>query len=156
VLSITDQEDTTMIPLISLLLGTATARLVGFAGIDALDNWQMSVRAGLAGMLLLTGSAHWGRRRAELIAMVPERLPRPGLLVSLTGALELAGAAGLMVSGTAPYAAVGLALLIVAMFPANVSAARRGLTLDGRPVTPLPQRTALQALFVAAAVAAGV
>jgi uncharacterized membrane protein len=143
-----------MIPLIALLLGTATARLAGFAGIDALDNWQTSVRAGLAGMLLLTGSAHWGRRRAELIAMVPERFPRPGLLVSLTGALELAGAAGLLVSGTAPYAAVGLALLFVAMFPANVSAARRGLTLDGRPVTPLPQRSALQALFVAAAVAA--
>lgn len=145
-----------MIPLIALLLGTATARLAGFAGIDALDSWQMSIRAGLAGMLLLTGSAHWGRRRAELIAMVPERFPRPGLLVSLTGALEIAGAAGLMVSGTAPYAAAGLALLFVAMFPANVSAARRGLTLDGRPVTPLPQRTALQALFVAAAVAAAV
>jgi uncharacterized membrane protein len=145
-----------MIPLIALLLGTATARLAGLAGIDALDNWQTSVRAALAGMLLLTGSAHWGRRRAELIAMVPERFPRPGLLVSLTGALELAGAAGLLVSGTAPYAAIGLALLFVAMFPANVSAARRGLTLDGRPVTPLPQRTALQALFVAAAVAAAV
>jgi uncharacterized membrane protein len=145
-----------MIPLIALLLGTATARLAGFAGIDALDSWQMSIRAGLAGMLLLTGSAHWGRRRTELIAMVPERFPRPGLLVSLTGALELAGAAGLMVSLTAPYAAAGLALLFVAMFPANVSAARRGLTLDGRPVTPLPQRTALQALFVATAVAAAV
>jgi len=145
-----------MIPLIALLLGTAAARLAGFAGIDALDSWQISVRAGLAGMLLLTGSAHWGRRRAELIAMVPERFPRPGLLVSLTGALELAGAAGLLVSGTAPYAAAGLALLFVSMFPANVSAARRGLTLDGRPVTPLPQRTALQALFVAATVAAAV
>jgi hypothetical protein len=42
------------------------------------------------------------------------------------------------------------------MFPANVHAARRGLTLDGRPVTPLPARTALQVLFVAAAVAAAV
>lgn len=145
-----------MIPLIALMLGTATARLAGFAGIDALDSWQMSVRAGLAGMLLLTGSAHWGRRRAELIAMVPERFPRPALLVSLTGALELAGAAGLMVSLTAPYAAAGLAVLFVAMFPANVSASRRGLTLGGRPVTPLPQRTAFQALFVAAAVAAAV
>jgi uncharacterized membrane protein len=86
--------------------------------------------------------------------MVPERYPRPGLLVNLTGALELAGAAGLLVSRTAPYAAVGVALLFVAMFPANISAARRQLTLNGRPVTPLPQRTAMQALFVMAAVAA--
>lgn len=145
-----------MIPLFALLLGTASARLAGFAGVEALDSWQMSVRAGLAGMLLLTGSAHWGRRRSELIAMVPERFPQPGLLVSLTGALELVGAAGLMVSRTAPYAAVGLVLLFMAMFPANVSAARRGLTLNGQPVSPLPQRTVLQALFVAAAVVAGV
>jgi uncharacterized membrane protein len=149
-----DQEEPTMIPVIALLLGTLAARLTGFAGVDALDNWQMSARAGLAGMLLLTGSAHWGKRRSDLIAMVPERYPRPGLLVSLTGVLELACAAGLLVSQTAPYAAVGVALLFLAMFPANISAARRQLTLNGQPVTPLPQRTAMQALFVIAAVVA--
>jgi len=156
VLSITDQEELTMIPVIALLLGTISARLACFAGVDALDSWQMSVRAGLAGMLLLTGSAHWGNRRPDLIAMVPERFPRPGLLVTLTGALELAGAAGLLISRTAPYAAVGLALLFLAMFPANISAARRRLTLNGQPVTPLPQRIAIQTLFLAAAVAAAV
>src|SRR5687768_9271993 len=116
-----------MIPITVLLLGTISARLAGLAGVDALDSWQISVRAGLAGMLLLTGSAHWGRRRADLIAMVPDRFPRPGLLVTLTGALELAGAAGLLISETAPYAAVALALLFVAMLPANISAARRRL-----------------------------
>jgi uncharacterized membrane protein len=152
--AIADQEEANMIPVIALVLGTLTARLTGFAGVDALDNWQTSVRAGLAGMLVLTASAHWGKRRSELVAMVPERYPRPGLLVSLTGALELAGAAGLLVSRTAPYAAVGVALLFLAMFPANISAARRQLTLNGQPVTPLPQRTAMQALFVVAAVAA--
>lgn len=50
--------------------------------------------------------------------MVPERLPRPGLLGSPTDALELAGAAGLLVSGTASYAAVGVALLCLVMLPA--------------------------------------
>lgn len=145
-----------MIPIIVLLLGTISARLAGLAGVDALDSWQISLRAGLAGMLLLTGSAHWGRRRADLMAMVPDRLPRPGLLVTLTGALELAGAAGLLISETAPYAAVALVLLFIAMFPANISAARRRLTINGQPVTPLPQRTAMQVLFVAAAVAAAV
>ena len=145
-----------MIPIIVLLLGTISARLAGLAGVDALDSWQISVRAGLAGMLLLTGSAHWGRRRADLMAMVPDRLPRPGLLVTLTGALELAGAAGLLISETAPYAAAALVLLFIAMFPANISAARRRLTINGQPVTPLPQRTAMQVLFVAAAVAAAV
>jgi uncharacterized membrane protein len=145
-----------MIPVLALVLATIAARVAGLAGVEALDTGQASVRVGLAAMLVLTGTAHFGSRRAELVAMVPERFPRPGLLVTLTGVLELAGAAGLLVSQTAPYAAVGLALLFVAMFPANVSAARRGLTLDGRPVTPLPQRTAMQALFLAAAVAAAV
>lgn len=145
-----------MIPVVALLLGTITARLAGLAGVEALDSWQMSVRAGLAGMLLLTGSAHWGSRRADLIAMVPVRFPRPGVLVTLTGALELAGAVGLLIRPTAPYAAVALALLFIVMFPANVSAARRGLTLGGRPVTPLAPRTAMQGLFLAAAVAAAV
>ncbi|MFI6738147.1 hypothetical protein ACIBI9_34925 [Nonomuraea sp. NPDC050451] len=68
----------------------------------------------------------------------------------------LAGAAGLLIPALAPFAAIGLALLMVAMFPANVSAARRGLTLAGKPVTPLVARTALQVLFIAAAVAAAV
>lgn len=76
------------------------------------------------------------------------------VVLRLTGVLELAGAVGLLLTPLAPYAAIGLALLMLAMFPANVSAARRGLTLAGKPVTPLPARTALQALFIAAAVAA--
>jgi hypothetical protein len=42
------------------------------------------------------------------------------------------------------------------MFPANISAARRELTLNGEPLTPLPQRTAMQALFLMAAAAAAV
>ncbi|WP_206066636.1 hypothetical protein [Nonomuraea composti] len=79
--------------------------------------------------------------------------------IALTGGfvvLELAGAAGLLVPPVAPYAAAGLAQLMIAMFPANVLAARRGLTLAGKPVTALPIRTALQVLFVGAAIAAAV
>jgi len=34
------------------------------------------------------------------------------------------------------------------MFPANVYAARSGAELGGRPVTPLPMRTAMQVLYV--------
>ncbi|MGW3892948.1 DoxX family protein [Micromonospora chokoriensis] len=143
-----------MAPLIALLVGSALARLAGLAGISALDGWHPALRVGLALMFTLTAVAHFvGRRRADLIAMVPPRLPRPDLLVTATGVLELIGAIGLLVPATARIAASGLALLMLAMFPANVSAARRRLTLAGRPVTPLAQRTALQLVFVAAAVA---
>jgi uncharacterized membrane protein len=145
-----------VIPVLVLLVATAAARLAGLAGVAALDNWQTSLTVGLAAMLLVTASAHWGKRRPDLVAMVPDRLPRPDLLVTATGVLELAGAAGLLYPPTRPYAAAGLVLLFLALFPANISAARRRLTLDGKPVTPLPARTAMQVLFIAAAVAAAV
>jgi uncharacterized membrane protein len=143
-----------MAPLIALVAGFGLARLAGLLGFDALDGLQPALRVGLALMFVLTGVAHFSaKRRQDLIAMVPPRLPRADLLVTLTGILELAGAAGLLIPATAPWAAAGLALLMLAMFPANVSAARRRLTLGGRSVTPLVPRTLLQVLFIAAAVA---
>ncbi|MFI5833795.1 DoxX family membrane protein [Micromonospora sp. NPDC051300] len=142
-----------MAPLIALLAGTVVARIAGLLGVDALDGWHPALRVGLALMFLLTGTAHFTSRRSDLIAMVPPALPRPDLLVTLTGVLELAGAVALLPPATARWAAAGLALLVLALFPANVSAARRRLTLAGRPVTPLAARTALQVVFVAAALA---
>ena len=143
-----------MAPLIALLFGFLVARLAGLLGIDALDDWQPALRVGLALMFVLTGTAHFAaKRRDDLIAMVPPALPRPDLLVTVTGVLEFAGAAGLLLPTTAPWAAAGLAVMMLAMFPANVSAARRGLALGGRPVTPLGLRTVLQVVFISAAVA---
>ncbi|MGC3859604.1 DoxX family protein [Micromonospora chersina] len=142
-----------MAPLIALIAGTAVARIAGLLGVAALDGWHPALRVGLALMFLLTASAHFLSRRADLIAMVPPGLPRADLLVTLTGVLELLGALGLLLPATARAAAAGLALLLLAMFPANVSAARRGLTLAGRPVTPVGVRTALQVVFVAATLA---
>lgn len=128
-----------MAPLITLVGGTGLARLLGLLGVDALDGWLPALRTGLALMFVLTGLAHFGLgRRADLIAMVPPRLPRPDLLVTATGVLELAGAAGLLLPTTYRLAAACLALLMVVMFPANVHAARHRVTLGGKPATPLP------------------
>ncbi len=146
-----------MAPFITLVGGWLLLRAAGLLGIDALDSWQPALRGALAMMFVLTGLAHFGStRRQDLIAMVPPRLPRPDLLVTITGLLELIGAVGLVIPATAPAAAICLALLMVAMFPANVYAARAGLTLAGRPVTPLLPRTLLQVLFIGAAIAAAV
>ncbi len=105
-------------------------------------------------MLLLTASAHFGSRRAELIEMVPRRLPFPAALVTATGVLELGVAAGLLFPATAPFAVAALGGLLVAMFPANVRAARARLTLGGRPVLGLGPRSMLQVAFLAVALAA--
>jgi uncharacterized membrane protein len=66
--------------------------------------------------------------------MVPTSFPRPDLLVTVTGLLEILGAIGLMLSKVAPSAALGLTFMLLAVFPANVHAARRRLTIAGRPV----------------------
>ncbi|EID53499.1 DoxX family membrane protein [Saccharomonospora xinjiangensis] len=144
-----------MVPLFALLGGFAAFRLIGVAGVDVLDSWQPALRAALALMLLFTAIPHflpgW---RDDMAAMIPPGLPYPRILVAVTGVLELACAAALLIPPLARWAALGLAALMLAMFPANVSAARRKLTLGGKPVTPLPLRTAIQVIFVAAAVAA--
>jgi uncharacterized membrane protein len=143
-----------MAPLVTLIVGSALARLAGLLGVDALDGWHPALRVGLALMFLLTGLAHFGLgRRDDLIAMVPPRLPRPDLLVTVTGVLELAGALGLLLPTTTRLAAACLALLMILMFPANVSAARRHVDLGGRLATPLSARTPLQLIFIAAALA---
>ena len=69
----------------------------------------------------------------------------------MTGLLEIAGAIGLLFPATRHLAAWGLALLLIALFPANVSAARRQVTLRGKPVTPLALRLPIQLLFLAVA-----
>jgi len=47
-----------------------------------------------------------------------------------------------------------LIVLLVAMFPANVRAARAGLTLGGKAVSRLQTRTAIQVGFLVAAATA--
>jgi uncharacterized membrane protein len=88
--------------------------------------------------------------------MVPPQLPRPELLVTVTGVLESARAVGVLVPVTARLAAAALALLMLARFPANVYAARHHVEPGGKPATPLTVRTPMQVLFVAAAVAVAV
>jgi uncharacterized membrane protein len=129
---------------------------LGAAGVHAFAEWTTCLRLALAGMFLLTASAHWGKRRPDLVRMVPPALPRPEVLVTLTGLLELLGAIGLLLRPTAPLAAAGLSLLLLALFPANVHAARAGLTIGGRPVTALAPRTLLQLVFLAATVTVAV
>ena len=80
--------------------------------------------------------------------MVPPALEHPEFLVAFTGTLEAIGAVGLMVPALVRTAAIGLALLLVAMFPANVHAARAGLSVGGRRAMPLTLRLPLQLLWI--------
>jgi uncharacterized membrane protein len=142
-----------MLPLIVLAVLFVVLTVLGRLGIPSAFGWHVALRFALAGMFLLTASAHWGKRRADLIRMVSPALPRPDILVALTGILEILGAVGLMIPTVAPYAALGLSPMLLGLFPANVHAARQRLQIGGSPVTPLGPRAAIQVVFVAATLA---
>jgi uncharacterized membrane protein len=99
-------------------------------------------------MFAFTATSHFTRTRGDLVAMVPKAFPKPALLVSLTGILQGLGAVGLLVPATRDLAGLCLVLLLVAMLPANVSAARRGVPMRGRAPTPLRLRIPVQLLFI--------
>jgi len=146
-----------MVPAITLVVVTLAARLAGWLGWSYPDSWAAATAVGLAAMFVLTGVAHFVQpRRDGLIAIVPPRLPAPGLLVTITGILELLGAVGLLIPYTRVAAAACLFILLLAMFPANIYAAG-GKRSEHAPNTPLLPRTLLQLLFLAGAalVAAG-
>ncbi len=124
-------------------------RAAGAAGVSLFSSWLVSARFALATMFVFTAVSHFAPTRKDLIAMVPPSLPRPDLLVSVTGVLEFAGAVGLVSEATRFWAACGLIVLMAAMLPANVSAARRGIEIRGRRVSPLWLRIPMQALFMA-------
>ena len=138
---------------IALLVGTAVVAALGAFGVPGLQGWQPAVRGGVTLMFLIAASGRLGPQRAGLIAMVPPRLPRPDLIVAATGVLEVAGAIGLWVPPFERTAAVCLALLLIAVFPANVRAARAGLRIGDRPATPLVPRTIEQVVYVACCLA---
>ncbi|WP_123026032.1 DoxX family protein [Mycolicibacterium stellerae] len=152
-----------MAPLLALVLGTLGARLIGSLGVHYVGNWPAAVAVGLAVMFLVTGVAHFvNPLRRDLIAIVPPKLPAlgpiaphvRGLLVTVTGVLELLGAVGLLYPPTRVAAAISLGVMMLAMFPANVYASRMPSPPKSM-TTALPLRTIEQFVFVGAALVVG-
>jgi uncharacterized membrane protein len=138
-----------MIVVAVLCVATLVARLAGTLGYEALASWPAAVRVGLAAMFLFTAVAHFNAMRHDLARMMPPGIPGPMGMVYFTGLCEIAGAIGLLVPRTRPAAAWALIVFLLAILPANIHAARAGLTLAGKPVTPVVPRIAMQVVFIA-------
>ncbi len=137
-----------MAPLVILVLVTLAVAGLRAAGVTRVPAWPFAVRCGVAAMFTATGLAHFIGMREELIAMVPPAIPAPGLVITATGVLELAGAAGVLWHRTALWASAGLTAMLVGMFPANVHAAEKGISPSfGDALLP---RTLVQLVFLAA------
>ncbi|HYL82621.1 MAG TPA: DoxX family protein [Candidatus Angelobacter sp.] len=137
-----------MLVLIILVTAILVFRGLGFTGAPAFASWSADVRDGLAVMLLFTGSAHFGPMKEDFIRMMPPRFPWARTMVFFTGLCEIAGAIGLVIPATRLAAGIALILFFIAVLPANIYAARAGVTLRGRPATALWLRVPMQVLFI--------
>lgn len=99
-------------------------------------------------MFCFTGAAHFGRMRIDLEKMVPPWVPDPKRAVWVTGLLEILGAIGLVLPEMRRLAGICLIAFLVAVFPANIHAAKTGVLLGERPVTPLWVRGPIQAVLI--------
>lgn len=99
-------------------------------------------------MFLFTGVAHFTGARHSMAKMVPQAFGHAMALVYFTGVCEIAGAIGLLLPRFRNIAGICLILLLIAIFPANVKAARENMMVAGRPATALRLRTPLQLVFI--------
>ena len=81
-------------------------------------------------MFTLIGLTHL-RKPEQLTYMVPKFMPRPRLLVLLSGVAEIGLGIGLLFSVTRTGATWGLILLLIAIFPANINVAVNNLPPPG-------------------------
>jgi len=96
-----------------------------------LERWRVRCRLALAGFYGLAGVLHLAVPE-PFLGITPSWVPEPEAVIALTGVSEIAGAIGLLVPAVRSYAAVGLALYAVGVFPANIDwCGRRG---GGRPL----------------------
>jgi uncharacterized membrane protein len=102
--------------------------------------------------LLVSGIAHL-MMPVAMAQMIPPIFPMKTLLVILSGIAELAGAAGLFVSRIKRIASLSLALLMIAIFPANIYVA--GQMVHGIYMPAVPTRLLMQMIYIALVLAAG-
>jgi uncharacterized membrane protein len=137
-----------MAPLFILVISFVVLRAIGLLGVRRLSSWKEAGLLAVAIMFLFTGATHFSAMKYDYAAMLPGFVPMKVEVIHLTGALQIAGAVGLLVPRTRRLAGIALALLLVAMFPGNVYAALNDVPFRGEPPTPLWLRTPIQLLFI--------
>jgi uncharacterized membrane protein len=137
-----------MAPLLILLISFLLLRGVGYLGVGRLSSWRMAGLFAVAITFLFTGATHFTGMKHDYAAMLPGPISGNLGIIYLTGALQIAGAVGLLVPRTRRLAGICLALLLVAMFPGNVYAAVNEVPFRGEAPTPLWLRAPIQLFFI--------
>jgi hypothetical protein len=74
-----------MTPLVVLMGSFVIILTLGSLQLPIAFGWWTALRLALAAMFLLTASAHWGKRRPDLVRMVPHSFPSAEFLVTVSG-----------------------------------------------------------------------
>ena len=113
---------------------------------------QRILRVLVALPLVVSGIAHL-TMTAAMAQIIPTVFPARPLLVILSGVAELAGAAGLFFRRTERSASLAIALLMIAVFPANIHVA--GQTVHGLYMPAVPVRLLMQLIYIVLVLTAG-
>ncbi|RJL27200.1 DoxX family protein [Bailinhaonella thermotolerans] len=147
-----------MFPFIIIPVGILIFRLLGAAGVRRFATLPAGAAHAMAVMLVITASAHFVPagvaampNHGDVVAMMPPFIPFPGLVVYLTGVLELLGALGLVITRTRRPAGIALAIFFVLVLPANVHATLAGIPFAGQEPPPLWLRVPEQLVYIAVA-----
>ena len=78
----------------------------------------------MAGIYSIAGILHFITPKPYL-KIIPPYIPYPKLMVMISGVFELLFGIALLFDATRSYAAIGIILLLIAVFPANIYMAKR-------------------------------
>jgi len=139
---------------ISLLVATILAFFALARGIYASFGIPQIVLRVLVALPLVVSGVFLHFFRAQLTAsIIPPVFPAHVFLAILTGVLEIAGAIGLFVPRLRRAAAFWIAVMMVAIVPANIYSA--GQLVDGFQFPGVPVRTAMQIVYIVLVLLAG-
>lgn len=148
-----------MEPLFILII-TFILTLVIVRGIKKRWMYSFAGRLAMSVMLLFTGVGHF-MYPDGMALMLPEFIPFKKELIYLTGVIEIAAAAGLLIARLKRLTAWLLIIFFIVILPANINAAIHHVNLkttafDGKGPGYLWFRVPLQILFIAWVYYAGI
>jgi uncharacterized membrane protein len=115
---------------IIIIVLTIILHLAAKTGINPQKDFKVNARAATGFAFIFSGVSHF-LIPGTFLEMMPPFLPAPLFLIYLSGVFEILGGVGLMIPATKNLAALGLILLLLAVFPANIYVALKNVQLGG-------------------------
>jgi uncharacterized membrane protein len=113
-----------------IIILAAGLQLAAKAGLNPQKRFRDNARIATGIFFIFTGLSHF-LVPGMFMKMMPPVLPAPLFLIYLSGVFEILGGIGLMLARTKKAAAIGLILLLLAVFPANIYVAVNNVQLGG-------------------------